>query len=69
MPMNVGQPERIARILIGLALLSLPLWLDSAWRWLGLIGVMPLATGLAGRCPGPRLLGRSTCPVRDKTPE
>lgn len=64
MQINVGNLDRIARIVVGLVLLSLPFWLDSSWRWLGLIGLMPLATGVAGRCPGYRLLGRSTCPVR-----
>lgn len=29
-----------------------------------LIGLMPLLTGLAGRCPGYRLLGLNTCPMR-----
>ncbi|MDL1892938.1 DUF2892 domain-containing protein, partial [Sphingobacteriales bacterium CHB3] len=33
---------------------------------LGLIGIMPLITGLAGRCPGYRLLGLSTCPIQKK---
>ena len=51
MQINVGNPDRIARIVVGLVLLSLPLWLDSSWRWLGLIGLLPLVTGLAGRCP------------------
>ncbi len=60
MQINVGSLDRIVRIVVGLILLSLPLWLDSPWRWLGLIGIMPLITGLAGRCPGYRLLGRST---------
>ena len=67
MKFNVGGMDRIARIVVGLVLLSLPFWLDSSWRWLGLIGLMPLVTGLAGRCPGYRLLGRSACPAR--TPE
>ncbi len=64
MQVNVGTLDRSARIVIGLVLLSLPLWLDTPWRWLGLVGIMPLATGLAGRCPGYRLLGLSTCPMR-----
>ena len=66
MQINVGNLDRIVRIVIGLILLSLPLWLDSSWRWLGLIGFMPLITGLAGRCPGYRLFGLSTCPVQKK---
>ena len=64
MKMNVGNLDRIARIVVGLVLLSLLLWLDSSWRWLGLIGLMPLATGLMGRCPGYGLLGLNTCPMR-----
>ena len=64
MKINVGNFDRVIRIVIGLTLLSLPFWLESPWRWLGLIGVMPLFTGLAGRCPGYRLLGLNTCPVR-----
>jgi hypothetical protein len=64
MSINIGSVDRIIRVAIGLVLLSLPLWLDSPWRWLGLIGIMPLFTGLAGRCPGYRLLGLSTCPMR-----
>ena len=69
MQINVGRLDRIVRIVIGLVLLSLPLWLDSSWRWLGLIGFMPLITGLAGRCPGYRLFGLSTCPMQEKKPE
>lgn len=52
MRINVGKLDRTARIIIGLILLSLPFWLDTPWRWLGLVGLMPLTTGLAGRCPG-----------------
>ena len=64
MKIYVGNFDRLVRIVIGLVLISLPFWLESPWRWLGLIGVMPLFTGLAGRCPGYRLLGLNTCPVR-----
>ena len=32
MQINVGNLDRIARVVIGLILLSLPLWLDSPWR-------------------------------------
>ena len=66
MQINVGSLDRIVRIVVGLILLSLPLWLDSPWRWLGLIGIMPLITFLSCRCPGDRRLGRSTCPIQKK---
>jgi len=64
MRINVGKLDRTARIIIGLILLSLPFWLDTPWRWLGLVGLMPLTTGLAGRCPGYHLFGRNTCSLR-----
>lgn len=66
MQVNVGNADRIIRIIIGLVLLSLPLWLDSPWRWLGLIGIMPITTGLTRRCPGYSLLGVNTCPIDRK---
>lgn len=65
MQINVGNLERFARVVVGLALLSLPLLLASPWRWLGLIGVVPLITGLAGRCPAYRLLGLNSCRMRN----
>ena len=69
MQINVGSLDRIVRIVVGPVLLSLPLWLDSTWRWLGLIGFMPLITDLAGRCPGYPLFGLSTCPMQEKKQE
>lgn len=64
MSINVGSADRLIRIVAGLVLLSLPFLLETPWRWLGLLGLIPLITGLAGRCPGYRLLGMSTCPMR-----
>ena len=69
MEINVGSIDRIARIFAGLILLSLLLWLDSSWRWLGLIGIVPLLTGLAGRCPAYRLFGWNTCPLHKRETE
>lgn len=64
MQINVGSIDRLIRIVVGLALLSLLFWLDAPWHWLGLIGLMPLITGLTRRCPGYGLLGLNTCPLR-----
>lgn len=60
---NVGGFDRAARILAGLAILSLVFFLDGGARWLGLIGLVPLATGLAAWCPVYPLLGFNTCPL------
>jgi hypothetical protein len=61
---NVGVPDQVARIVVGAALLFLVFLLDAPWRWAGLIGLVPLATGALGFCPLYAILGLSTCPVR-----
>ncbi len=54
MQINIRNLDRSVRIGASLALPGPPFRLDSPWRWWGLIGTMPLITGLAGRCPGCR---------------
>jgi len=46
---NQGTAERIARIVIGTGLLSL-VFVGPETLW-GILGVIPLATGLIGACP------------------
>ena len=56
---NEGTLDRAARVVVGLFLLSLTAWgPQSLW---GLVGLLPLATGIAGRCPSYPLLGINTC--------
>lgn len=61
---NEGTLDRIVRVAIGLALLSLTV--VGPKSLLGLVGVVPLATGLIGFCPLYRLVGVSTCPLPQK---
>jgi len=62
---NVGGIDRIARIVIGLALIvAFFLNPDGAYSWLYLIGIVPLVTGLFSTCPAYSLLGISTCPMK-----
>jgi hypothetical protein len=59
MKKNVGGAERIARIIAGLAILSLAfVGPQSAWAYLGIV---PLATGVIGWCPPYAIFGFSTC--------
>jgi len=59
MKKNIGNIERIVRIVAGLAILSLTMiGPHSLW---GLLGVVPLLTGLVGWCPPYALLGINTC--------
>lgn len=64
MPINVGQTDRMIRIVLGVVLLSLLFVLEGNLRWLGLIGLVPLVTGLVRSCPIYSVLGLSSCPLR-----
>jgi len=59
---NEGALDRVLRITVGLILLSL--WAFGPQSLLGLIGIVPLVTGLVGVCPLYSLLGIRTCPVK-----
>lgn len=48
---NVGSTERIIRIIVGLALLSLWFVLTGNLRYLSLIGLVPLLTAAVRWCP------------------
>ncbi|MBN2797374.1 MAG: DUF2892 domain-containing protein [Clostridia bacterium] len=51
MKKNVGQLDRIIRIILGLVLLSLFFFLDGGLRWISLLGIVFIATGLMNFCP------------------
>jgi hypothetical protein len=63
---NVGGIDRVLRIVVGLALLSLVFVGDKVafvgqnvvWGW---IGIVPLATAIFGFCPAYALFGIKTC--------
>ena len=59
LPRNTHQLERALRVIVGLILLSL-IFLGPRTLW-GLVGVVPLATGLLGSCPLYTIFGWSTC--------
>ncbi len=61
MKANVGMTDQAARIVIGTALLSLAVILEGGARWLGLIGLVPLATAVFSYCPLYSVLGVDTC--------
>ena len=61
MTTNVGTADRIVRVVVGLALLSLLFVLSGSARWFGLIGLVPLGTALIGWCPAYLPFGITTC--------
>lgn len=63
MKTNVGGVDKWARILGGSFLLGLVM-VSAIGSW-GLIGLVPLATGLFERCGLYSIIGMSTCKLND----
>lgn len=62
---NVGKIDRAIRIVLGAVLIgAFFMFPDSSWRWLALIGIIPLVTAMMGSCPLYSLFGLSTCPMK-----
>ena len=58
MQKNIGNAERVVRVVVGLAVLSLAfLGPQTPWAY---VGLLPLVTGVVGWCPPYALLGIST---------
>lgn len=58
---NEGAADRIIRVVIGVALLSLvALGPVPGWGLVGLLGIVGLITGLSGHCPTYTVFGLDT---------
>ncbi len=60
---NVGAVDKVVRIVAGVALIALSFvgpFTESLYPW-GLIGIVPLVTGLIGFCPAYAIFGIKTC--------
>lgn len=58
MTKNMGKVDRVARIVIGVIFIVLGVMTGS---WLGLIGLIPIATAVISWCPLYDLLKINTC--------
>jgi len=65
MQANVGGLDRVLRIVAGFVLLALTA-MGTIGLW-GLVGIVPLATGLFRICPAYSIFGLSTCPLKTAT--
>jgi len=63
MSANVGTFDRLARLVVGLALIAFALGYlapGTGWNWVGWIGVLPILTAVFSTCPAYSLFGCST---------
>lgn len=66
MKANVGSIDRMLRIVVGVALLSMLAFVQGNAKFYGLIGLVPLLTGLFRFCPLYTIFGIRTCPSPDR---
>ena len=63
MTVKMGMLDRIARLVVGAALLAFALGYfapGTGWNWFGWIGILPILTALIGNCPAYSVFGWST---------
>ena len=63
MAANVGGIDKTLRIVVGLVLIAAFFVLEGPVRWVGLVGLVALGTGLMNFCPLYSILGINTCPT------
>ncbi len=62
MKKNVGKTDKIIRIILGVLIGAAGIYFSTWW---GLIGLIPLLTGIFGTCGLYSLFGMSTCKVEN----
>ncbi|KAA3618942.1 MAG: DUF2892 domain-containing protein [Calditrichaeota bacterium] len=58
---NVGNTEKVIRIIVAFVLFSMWFYLEGNLRYIALIGIIPLVTALVSWCPLWTLFGINTC--------
>ncbi len=67
MKKNVGQLDKIIRIVLGIAVLSLFFILDGGLKWISLLGIVFILTGVIKVCPLYLPFGISTNKFKGKS--
>lgn len=60
---NIGQVDKVIRIILGIAIIAVGLATQSWW---GLVGIVPLFTAFIGWCPAYLPFNISTCKTENK---
>jgi len=61
MKVNVGSADRAVRIVAGLGIIAAGAYTQNIW---GVVGLVPLTTGLLRWCPPYSLFGINTCSMQ-----
>lgn len=61
MQKNVGNTDRMIRIIAGIIILAIGAYYGSWW---GLVGLVPLFTGITQSCVLYKMLGINTCKLK-----
>jgi hypothetical protein len=61
MKKNVGKTDTVIRIVLAIVIGALGVYFNTWW---GLLGLIPLLTGIFGLCPLYMLVGVRTCPAK-----
>ena len=65
MQRNVGNTDRIIRIILGLAIIAIGIYFKSWW---GAVGLAPLITAVIGWCPAYMPFKITTCKQEETHP-
>lgn len=63
---NVGNVDKVVRIVVGTGLLLVLFVVEGSARYIGLLGLVLLGTAFFGVCPLYSIFGISTCRVEHK---
>ena len=61
---NVGGIDRLLRFILSIPFLFILFYVDSNWRYIGLIGLVFLFNGLTRFCFINRIMGINTCQIK-----
>ncbi len=61
MTANIGNTEKVIRIIVAVILFSMWFFLEGNMRFIALVGIVPLVTALASWCPLWTVFGINTC--------
>jgi len=65
---NIGKLDATIRYAVGIFLLAMIFLVEGPWRWLGVIGVIPIVTAAITWCPVWKLFGIDTSERRHGGP-